>query len=229
KRVIAHVLDRGSDTLPTPKSFNTLLGLTKTINDQLEETHRYFIAEMDAYNPGEIRTMCDLVTPSISVLTAVGPAHLERFGSIDRIVDALVEVVDGTRNDGVAVVYAGGEFGRIAVERSRALGRRVVTYADERDGAEADVIVSDVTVGSSGTRFRLRWQQHELDKAVHISLLGRHQALNGAAALIVARELDRDLDEAITKLAGVPNVEHRLQVVPTTNGVTVIDDSYNAN
>jgi UDP-N-acetylmuramoyl-tripeptide--D-alanyl-D-alanine ligase len=228
KRLVAHALDRHGDTLPTPKSFNTLLGLTTTVNNELTPQHRVFVAEMDAYNPGEIAAMCDLVRPSVSVLTAVGPQHLERFGSMDRILDALLEVASGTTEEGTVIVYAGGDHGAAAIERARRFGRKVVTYAAEDDAAEADVIARKVKVSGDGTTFHFDWPGHAaLD--VTVSLLGRHQALNATAALIVAACLDRDLAAVAARFADAPEVEHRLQVVPTNNGVIVIDDSYNAN
>ena len=229
KRLLAHVLDDHGDTLPTPKSFNTLLGLTTTINNELNTTHRVFVAEMDAYNPGEIATMCDLVHPELSVLTSVGPAHLERFGSVDRIAESLVEVVRGLPASGVAVVFAGGKFGKTAVEKAKATGRRVITYAAEDDDVQADVTATNIDVSGTGTSFVLSWPDEKLKTKVRVALLGRHQAVNATAALITARTLGSNWETALGRLTDVPPVEHRLQIVPTTNGVTVIDDSYNAN
>jgi UDP-N-acetylmuramoyl-tripeptide--D-alanyl-D-alanine ligase len=228
KGLIAQALDRGGDTLPTPKSFNTLLGLTKTINDDLTPAHKIFVAEMDAYNPGEIRTMCALTKPAISVLASVGPMHLERFKSLDRIADALFEVVTGLREDGTAIVCVGSDAERNAVERARQTGRRTVSYGDG-EVFSPDVLARDISLSIDGTRFTFEWEQRKISSEVFVPLLGRHQALNATAALIVALELGRDLAGAIAALAHAPTVEHRLQVIPSQNGVTVIDDSYNAN
>jgi UDP-N-acetylmuramoyl-tripeptide--D-alanyl-D-alanine ligase len=228
KRLIAQAVDVNGDTLPTPKSFNTLLGLTKTINDELQPTHKVFIAEMDAYNPGEIKTMCDLVGPSISVLASVGPMHLERFKSLDRIADALFEVVTGLRDGGVAVIHVGSDAENAAAERSRQEGYRTITYGAD-PGFETDVMATDIVLSIDGTRFTVTWNGKQIKRELFVPLLGRHQALNATAALIVTSELGRDLDAAVAALANAAIVEHRLQVIPSSNGVTVIDDSFNAN
>ncbi|MFN2582548.1 MAG: Mur ligase family protein, partial [Candidatus Dormibacteria bacterium] len=75
KHILSHLVEGQIDALPTRKSFNTLMGVTRVINEDLETGHRLFIVEMDAYGPGEIRAMCDLVHPHVSVVTSVGPQH----------------------------------------------------------------------------------------------------------------------------------------------------------
>ncbi len=94
KHILAHFLEQYGPTLATPKSFNTLMGVSRTVNDVLEDRHRTFIVEMDAYAPGEIASICALVRPRHALLTSVGPQHLERFGTVDRIADALYETLD---------------------------------------------------------------------------------------------------------------------------------------
>ena len=93
KHILAALLRPAMETLPTPKSYNTLMGITRTINENLEPRHKAFVVEMDAYGPGEIAAMCRLVDPTIAVVTSVGPQHLERFGTIARISDAMFELI----------------------------------------------------------------------------------------------------------------------------------------
>jgi UDP-N-acetylmuramoyl-tripeptide--D-alanyl-D-alanine ligase len=228
KRLIAEAIDINGDTLPTPKSFNTLLGLTTTINNELTPEHKVFIAEMDTYNPGEIATMCELTKPKISVLASVGPMHLERFKSLDRIADALFEVVTGLRDGGVAIIHVGSDPEKGAAERARSAGYSTITYGAGTD-FPTDVAATGIALSIEGTRFTFTWNEKNLKREVFVPLLGRHQALNATAALIVAAELERDLDAAIAALAKAAIVEHRLQVIPSSNGITVIDDSFNAN
>ena len=184
---------------------------------------------MDAYNPGEIAAMCDLVHPSISILTAIGPQHLERFRSMDRIVDSLLEVVSGMQPTGTAILYAGGQHGSAALAGARQTGRKVVSYAATDDAVDADVLAVNIRVSGTGTSFDFQWKAEQLTLHIEVGLLGRHQALNATAALIAAHCLGRDVTELARRLVDAPTVEHRLQIVPTTNGVTVIDNLYNAN
>ena len=183
---------------------------------------------MDAYNPGEIETMCELTKPSISVLASVGPMHLERFKSVDRIADALFAVVTGLTEGGVAIVHVGSDSENKAAERARQAGYRTLTYGADSDFSP-DVIAGDIKLSIEGTQFTFAWPDRQIERDVMVPLLGRHQALNATAALIVALELGRDLETAVSALSKAEIVEHRLQIIPSRNGVTVIDDSYNAN
>jgi UDP-N-acetylmuramoyl-tripeptide--D-alanyl-D-alanine ligase len=230
KHILAGLLG-GDDVLPTRKSFNTLMGISRVINEDLAPRHRVFIVEMDAYAPGEIRAMCDLVRPRLSVITSVGPQHLERFGEMSRIADALYECVDGLPADGAAVIHVGDPGGASLARRALAAGRTVVRFGLESDGgsADADVIARDVRISSTGTSFRWCWPEHGLEREVEVPLLGRHQALNVSAALIMVRLLGRELDSAIRAAANLEPIEHRLQLLRGSGAVTVIDDSYNAN
>ena len=229
KRILAHLLEGARPTLPTPKSFNTLMGITRTINDDLDERHRAFVVEMDAYNPGEIAAMCDLVQPRIAVITSVGPQHLERFHSMQRIEDALYEAVDALPDDGTAIIHAGDAYSAALAARARAGGAGAVVYGFDGDAEDLDVVARDVVVSGDGTSFTWVWKAEQLEERVVVPLLGRHQALNATAALAVLHTLGDPLPPALRAMADLEAVEHRLQVLPTTNGITVIDDSYNAN
>jgi UDP-N-acetylmuramoyl-tripeptide--D-alanyl-D-alanine ligase len=229
KHILAHFLEQYGPTLATPKSFNTLMGVSRTINDLLEDRHRTFIVEMDAYAPGEIASICALVRPRHALLTSVGPQHLERFGSVDRIADALYETLDALPAAGFAVVYAGDAATAALATRARAMGRDVISYGIEGDAVDLDVVAEDVQITGSGSRFTWRWPVAGLRHEVTLPLLGRHQVLNVSAGLAAVHRLGLPLEPALTAAVMLAPVDHRLQPVPTGNAITVIDDSYNAN
>ena len=97
------------------------------------------------------------------------------------------------------------------------------------DADALDVVASELRVDPAGSHFRIRWESQGVDAQVDLPLLGSHQVLNTAAALAVVRLLGYDLDRAVRAAAELEPIPHRLQPVPTGNGITVIDDSYNAN
>jgi UDP-N-acetylmuramoyl-tripeptide--D-alanyl-D-alanine ligase len=229
KHILAHFLEQYGTTLATPKSFNTLMGVSRTINDLLEDRHRTFIVEMDAYAPGEIASICALVQPRHALLTSVGPQHLERFGTVDRIAEALYETLDALPAAGFAVVYAGDAATAALATRARASGREVISYGVEGDAVDLDVVAEDVQITGSGSRFTWSWPVAGLRHEVSVPLLGRHQVLNVSAALATVHRLGLPLERALAAAATLAPVDHRLQPVPTGNAITVIDDSYNAN
>jgi UDP-N-acetylmuramoyl-tripeptide--D-alanyl-D-alanine ligase len=229
KHILAHMLERYGPTLATRKSFNTLMGVSRTVNEDLDESHRIFIVEMDAYAPGEIASICALVRPRHALLTSVGPQHLERFGTVERIAAALYETIEGLPAEGFAVVHAGDELTAGLAARARASGHRVVTYGFDGAASGLDVVATDVQITGDGSRFTWRWDAEGLGHELSVPLLGRHQVLNVSAALAAVHRLELPLQPALEAVESLRAVEHRLQPVPTANAITVIDDSYNAN
>jgi UDP-N-acetylmuramoyl-tripeptide--D-alanyl-D-alanine ligase len=229
KHILAHMLEMYGPTLATPKSFNTLMGVSRSINENLEARHRTFVVEMDAYAPGEIAAICALVHPAHALITSVGPQHLERFGTVERIGDALYEAVEALPGGGFAVVFAGDDETAALAARARAAGREVVRYGIAGGHAELDVVADDVQITGSGSLFTWRWLAEGLEHEVAVPLLGRHQVLNVSAALVAVHRLGLPLQPALDSVATLRPVDHRLQPVASSNAITVIDDSYNAN
>jgi UDP-N-acetylmuramoyl-tripeptide--D-alanyl-D-alanine ligase len=107
KFCLGAVLAADRPTLVTPESYNSFLGVIRTINEQLEWRHRAFVVEMGMFRRGDIAELCELVHPTIGVITAIGPMHLERLGSIEAIAAAKGELLDALPADGHFVTNAG--------------------------------------------------------------------------------------------------------------------------
>jgi UDP-N-acetylmuramoyl-tripeptide--D-alanyl-D-alanine ligase len=212
--------------LATPGSFNTPLGVARTINDRLRPEHAVLVVEMGAYGEGEIAELCRFVHPSIAVLTAVGPAHLERFGSLDAIGRAKYEIVEGLSDDGVAVMNTDDpEVRRLADATDRV---RVVRYGLDPSG-RPHISATGVVVDSAGSSFTLVDNRDGATLEVRTRLLGRHSIGHVLAGVAVAVTLGRRLPELGEQIAGLDPVEHRLQLMDGGGGVTIIDDAYNSN
>ncbi len=231
KHILAQLLQPSVNTLPTRKSFNTLMGVSRAINEDLMPEHRVFVVEMDAYAEGEIAAISDLVHPQLAIVTAIGPQHMERFGTLERIADAMYEVVDALPSDGTSIVYTGDDSGVALAQRASQAQRRCIRYALEGDASaqEAEVVASAIAIDAHGATFQWRWAAENLDRAVAIPLLGRHQVANVSAALAAVHVLGYSVDAAIAGAARLQQIEHRLELMATTGPMTVIDDSYNAN
>jgi UDP-N-acetylmuramoyl-tripeptide--D-alanyl-D-alanine ligase len=231
KHILAQLLQPNVNTLPTRKSFNTLMGVTRVINEDLTPDNRVFIVEMDAYARGEIAAMCNLVHPRVAIITGIGPQHMERFGTIDHIADAMYEAVAALPADGTLILYTGDESGALLATRARSEQREVVRYALAADdqAVDAEVVASSIRISPRGASFRWRWEARGLDREVTIPLLGRHQVANVSAALAAVLTLGYPIDASITAASSLEQVEHRLELMATAGPLTVIDDSYNAN
>jgi len=184
---------------------------------------------MGAYRRGDVAELCELVRPTIGVLTAIGPAHLERFGSIDEIEQAKGELAEALPADGTFVTSADDERCVRAAGRTDA---RVVLFS-AAGASDAEITAHDVSMAEGTSRFTLRRRTAEglsEEATVRTRLLGRHNVANllGAAAVGVSTELP--LDAIARALARVSPPAHRLApILNRQAGIVVIDDAYNSN
>ncbi|MEZ5078970.1 MAG: UDP-N-acetylmuramoyl-tripeptide--D-alanyl-D-alanine ligase [Solirubrobacterales bacterium] len=231
KGCVARVADLGGPTLPTPASFNSYLGVIRTINENLRPNHRNFVVEMGAYRRGDIAELCELVHPKIGVLTAIGPAHLERFGSLEEIAKAKSELGESLPEDGAFVTRADDERCRDAAER---VSCPVRLFAPEPH-PDAFAWAEETELDRGRTRFQLclRAAGGEGDVSRHpvsARLLGTHNVGNLLAAAAVGAELGLAPEQIARALGQVSPPEHRLApIVNRAAGIVVIDDAYNAN
>ena len=227
KACVAAVMDIHGPAYPTPASFNTFLGVVRAINEGLEPRHETFVAELGAYRLGDIEELCDLVHPTVGILTNLGPAHLERFGSMDAIEQAEGELADALPPDGLFVTRADDERCR-RVGRDRASCR--VLLFSPAEHPEADLWAENVTVTSGGTEFEIRWRDNPEPLAVRSKLLGEPNVANLLAAAAVARDRGSTPAQIARALRRVAPPKHRLEpIVNQAAGIVVIDDSYNSN
>ncbi|HEU5200413.1 MAG TPA: UDP-N-acetylmuramoyl-tripeptide--D-alanyl-D-alanine ligase [Ktedonobacterales bacterium] len=232
KYILSTILSIHYKTLPTPGSFNTPMGICKVINNDLLPEHEVFVVEMGAYKRGEIAELCRIARPEISILTAVGPQHLERFGSIENVMLGKNEIMQALP-DGAPAIYNGdNQYCQRLIEQMRAEGRvKVLSYSLDVANTEAQVVAGDIQVTRQGLRFGVTYRgEHGEERAeMRSKLLGRHNVSNILAAITAALVCGLSLEEIAKAVERVEPVEHRLQLIAGAGGVTVIDDAYNAN
>lgn len=224
KFILAAILGEKYSVLPTPSSFNTPMGLTKVIRTQLEPHHQVFIAEMGARHVGDIKELCDLVRPEYGVLTSVGEQHLETMGNIETIANTKFELIEGLKPGGAAFFGAddGGWCDRLFARA------RCEKYRAGLGSGYLSMYAEDITVGPLGSRFTL--SDGEGGRvACETKLLGKHNIQNIVLSCAVAKRLGMTMEEIARGVSRAQPVEHRLQLLAGANGVTVIDDAFNAN
>lgn len=224
KEILAHLLSRRYRVLKTPETYNTLMGICKVVRTALEPDHEFFVVEMGAYKRGEIKAICDLVSPVMGIVTAIGPQHLERFGTLENIMSAKNELAEALGEDGVAFYNTDYDLCRQLAATAEC---EVVTYSSDGD-EEADIVARHIDVSPRGTDFSIRtlqWGEVELNTR----LLGRHNVANLLAAIAVAMEVGIGITEVRDALKTLQPLAHRLQLLDGEAGVVVIDDAYSAN
>lgn len=210
KHILGHVLSAFAPTLITPGSVNTPMGITRIIREKLESRHKYFIVEMGAYGLGSIARLCDLAPPAYGVVTAIGPAHLERFGSLDITARAKAELA-------------------LAADKKVILPRALLECTPFACLYESNphrfVICEKPLVMQTLQGLSVEIEGHILE----VPLFGLHHGDNVALAYCIAKTLGMDPVLIKETMRSVPQIEHRLAVTTYPTGATLIDDAYNAN
>jgi UDP-N-acetylmuramoyl-tripeptide--D-alanyl-D-alanine ligase len=233
KEFLATILAARWSVLRPPGSHNTPMGLSRVIRERLEPGHELFVAELGDYVPGDIRFLCDLVRPKIGVLTTIGPEHLERFKTIERVARTKEELIEALPSDGVAVINQDDPLVRAIGDRAEARGLRVVRYglmghAGAPSPSPATVRARDVRSTRTGLVFTVEAEGRG-EARFEVGVLGRHNVMNVLAATAVALELGMSLPEIAAAARSIAPVEHRLQPIQGAGGVLVIDDAFNSN
>jgi UDP-N-acetylmuramoyl-tripeptide--D-alanyl-D-alanine ligase len=224
KDLLAEVLGTAGPTVAPAGSYNNELGLPLTVLSADEHT-RFLVLEMGARGAGHIRYLCGIAAPHVAVVLMVGSAHIGEFGGRDAIARAKSELVAGLRPNGTAVLNADDDavVGMVAVAPPTAT---VVMFGTR---AAADVRADDIVVGLDGrASFRLVTDTDEA--SVSLQLVGAHHVTNALATAAVAVQLGLPLTSTADALsAATPRSRWRMEVVERPDGITVINDAYNAS
>lgn len=207
------------NVLMTPESYNTPMGVVKTIRGQLKSTHEIFICEMGAKWVGDIKELCDIVHPQHGIITSIGPQHLETFGSLDNVKSTKFELADSLDENGMLFLNMDDEN-----IREHGSKRPYISYTVEGDG---DYNASDISVSSKGTTFTVTADNGE-SETYTTRLLGRQSVVNITGAIAIAHKFGiplKNLKGQVRKLEVVP---HRLAMTENASAI-IIDDAYNSN
>lgn len=222
KHYLCRILSEQFDTLMTPGSYNTTLGVIRTVREMLKPYNEVFIVEMGAKQPGDIKEICDLVHPTVGIVTAVGPQHLESFKTIERVQSTKFELVDSLPADGLAVVN--NDFEKIAdrpVDNVKSLRYAVASK-------DADYRAVDVKYSSSGTTFTIAGPDG-YSLPLSTRLLGEVNVSDLLVAAVTAHSMGVTDANIASAVASIDPVEHRLSVKKTAGGITILDDAFNSN
>lgn len=224
KDLLAAVLEPLGQVIAPPGSFNNELGHPWTVLRATPETD-YLILEMSARHPGNIAALAAIAPPQIAVVLNVGTAHLGEFGSREAIANTKAELPQAVPASGVVILNV--DDTAVAAMAGKTAAR--VVRVSREPGSEVDVWAGPVALDSlARPRFTLHagGEQTEVALAVH----GDHQVGNALCAAAVALQCGAGLDQVATALGGAgPVSRHRMQVATRADGVTVINDAYNAN
>lgn len=247
KEMVAAILGERFVTLKNEGNINNRIGVPLTLL-RMRSSHQAAVLEMGISRPGELRRLCEIALPQVGLITNIGPAHLETFGTIEAVAAAKAELLEAlSPTEGLGILNRDDPF--YSMLRSRTSGR-VVTFGSN---PESDVRVEDATEAGGPGAIRLhcrpgifglartrersgrgdpaikkpnRFDRREV--RIHLPVIGRHNAMNAAAAAAAALTLGCELEEVSRGLERFQPVAMRLELI-TWEGRTILNDAYNAN
>ncbi len=225
KHILGHVLQLNTSALFTPGSVNTVMGITRIINERLDDGCKYFIVEMGAYGKGSIKRLCRFTPPDHGILTSIGAAHYERFRDLETVAEAKFELATAVKaHDGKMVIdeqILERAHAKSRVDRDRA------SFIIVGESDQADIRILSIEQTANGLAVEL----DEGGTAINLfaPLFGIHHGRNMVLSYALARTLGIDADRITTALRSTPQIQHRLEVKPQPSGVIYLDDAYNAN
>lgn len=226
KHYLHRILSEQFEVTMTPGSYNTTMGVIRTVREMLKPYDEIFICEMGAKQKGDIKEICDLVHPKFGIVTAVGPMHLESFKTMENIQSTKFELIDSLPEDGLAIINDDFEYcaSRIVsnVESIR------YSVDKKRKLSKSDYFAENIAYSPEGTTFTVKGpDNYEIELST--KLVGSCNISNLLAAVIVAIKLGMPKEKIRYAVGRIEQVEHRLNIKRTPAGVTIIDDAFNSN
>ena len=219
KFILNRILSEKFNTVCTPQSFNTPMGVVRTVRSAIKPQTQIFVCEMGAKKVGDIKEICDIAHPDYGIITSVGEQHLETFKSVDNVFKTKFELADAvTKKGGITLANLDSEGIRVRADR-----RDDVTYF----GEGTKYSVKNITCGADGTTFDLCLDGDCF--SVSTRLLGLHSVSDILAAAAMAHILGVGVNDIKFAIGSLKPTEHRLELKGYVNGSLLIDDAYNSN
>lgn len=209
------------NVLCSPKSYNTPMGITKTILEKLKPFHEILILEMGADHNHDINKICKIVKPNISIITSVGNQHLKTFKTINNIINTKFEIVKNTKNNGFFVTNTINEICLNYFNNSP------IKCFNVDKNYNAYLKITNIFANENGLNFEIEMENNTYKFTTN--LLGKFNVYNICLSIIVAYKLGVALNDLKNIVENLKPVEHRLCVKQLKNGITLIDDSFNSN
>ena len=222
KDLLGQVLAAAGETVAPIGSYNSEVGVPLTVC-RITPTTRYLVVELGARGLGHVRYLTQIAPPSIGIVLNVGSAHVGEFGSRAAIAEAKSELVQALPARGLAILNADDPLVAAMAERTPA---RVVLVGES---PAADLRATDIELAPDGTA-SFRVASAHGTAQVRLAVAGRHQVGNALAVIAAALELGMPLDRVVSVLATChPVSRYRMEVSERADGVTIVNDAYNAN
>jgi len=228
KEFLATILSQKYKVLKTPEHQNSEIGIANCILQDLEPDYQFFIAEIGAYNKGKIGEVSSILKPDIGIVTGVNQQHLALFGSMKNLLSAEggEELAMALHKNGLLVLNGDNKYCLDLYKKADINNKKI--YVLNRKDIEADEWAEEIEVKERFISFIVRNKNKEMEY-FRVNVLGKHNAQNLLAAILVAREVGMSLEEITNACQLISEKEAGMVLKKGKNGINIIDSSYSAN
>lgn len=219
REMVAAALSAGFQTFKTPGNYNSQVGVPMTISE-ISESDEIAVLELGMSEPGEMAVIADIASVDVAVMTNIGVTHIENLGSRQKILEEKLHIQDGMKPGGALIVNGDND---LLMDVQAKIGCDTICYGFAQYN---NYRAENLTYEMGKPSFTMVHEEKRLP--VKLSVLGEHNVLNALAALAVADRFGVDLEKAAKKLEEFGGFKNRQQIYEV-NGITVIDDTYNAS
>jgi len=227
KEFLTTILLSKFNVLSTPEHKNSEMGIAQTILKDLNEKHQIFIVEMGAYSKGGIKLLCNMVKPSIGMVTGVNEQHLATFGSMENLLSAEggQELLYSLPQDGLLVVNGDNKYCMDLYKEAK-IDKRV--YSLKNDKVDSDIFADEVTVGENCLDFLAITKKGETSH-FNVNILGKQNIQNLLGAILVSKEMGMNLDDIARAAKSILQSQAGIKLLNGLHGIKIIDSSYSSN
>ena len=223
KDIISSVMAKKYNVLKTLGNFNSQIGLPLTVL-RLKEDNNAMVVEMGMSALGEISNITKVAKPTIAVITNVGTVHIGNLGSRENILKAKLEILDGLQNGGTLVINNDNDMLFKWNKENQNKKFKVITFGIEN---KSDIMPYDIVSTENGSTYKIDIDGKTYN--IKVTVGGNHFVLNSLCAIAVGRLLNIEMEDILNGIANFELTKRRMQVEKNKNGVTIINDCYNAN
>jgi len=227
KHLLFKLLNNYVKTEETPASYNTPLGIIRTI-DNLSPQTKYFLCEMGAYKMGEINALCQIVKPDFAIITGICPQHLALFGNMENLIKAKYEVGQNLKPGGILFVNSSLPSTDPIISMAKKDKINIVTYAFKQNGnQQADFLASIIKEDKNSTILKLKTPQGPIEFVTKLTNYPLLENLTGALAVALNLKIPKEFLKKTISCLTENNLGMKINKL--SSEITIIDDSYNSN
>ena len=227
KEILYTVLSQKYNVLKTPENVNTPVGISRMILSKLTQDHEIFIVEMGEYYKSDIKKLCSITPPDISVITGINEAHFERLKNLDVTVSTIFEAVEYSKANGIVVLnIADSLVGSNYKKYTK--NKKLIFYGDDK---KSEFTVSEIKFDENklALDFKLKENNNLID-SFSIPFLAKYAIADVIGAMQIAKTLDISMPFIKRGINNIKQIPHRLEArLDEINNIVYIDDTYNAN